>query len=162
MFKRYFKLRRITFSIKNPCSLCRNSYHVRIGMNWRSPLHTRHHMGGDATDPGIWRQGPHSSPGSSQAPYKCSKNISHNGTDHTPPVSNNVFKSIPSIAYSKLSLSTFTRRYLLPVMSEGSNCTLAKTSPTGNVLRDAVSFRGIKSNPGKTKRHTTCLVMFTE
>ena len=39
-----------------PCSLCRNSYHVCIGMTWRSPLHTRHHIGGNTNNPGIWRQ----------------------------------------------------------------------------------------------------------
>ena len=86
----------------------RNSCHVCIGMIWQSSLHTRRHMGGNSADPGIWRQGPHSSPGSPQAPYKCSKNISHEGTDQTQSfclLSTMYFKSIPSIAYSKLSVS---------------------------------------------------------
>ena len=99
------------------------------------------------------RQGPHSSPGSPQAPYKCSNIISHKGTDQTQSfclLSTMYFKSIPSI------------RYLSPVMRDGSNCTLFNSSPAGNVLQDAVSFWGIKANPGKATRQTTCPVMFTE
>ena len=56
-----------------PCSFDRNSCHVCIGTILRSPLHTRHHMGGSLMDPRIQRQGHQSSPGSLQAAYKCSK-----------------------------------------------------------------------------------------
>ena len=148
-----------------PCSFDRNSCHVCIGTILWSPLHTWHHMGGSLMDPRIRRQGHHYCPGSLQTPYKCSKNISHKGAEHIQlflSVINHVFKSIPSIAYSKLSVSIFTRRYLSPVMRDGSNCTLVSSSPARNVLQDAVSFWGIKSNPDKATRQTTCFVIVTE
>ena len=87
----------------------RNSCHVCIGMIWQSSLHTRRHMGGNSADPGIWRQGPHSSPGSPQAPptnairtYPMKVQIKHCCFVC---LSTMYFKSIPSIAYSKLSVS---------------------------------------------------------
>ena len=75
---------------------------------------------------------------------------------------NNVFHCIPSIAYSKVSVSIFTRRYLSPVMRDGSNCTLLNSSPAGNVVQHAVYFRGIQSNPCETARQTACPIVFTE
>ena len=106
-----------------PCSLYRNSCHVCIGMIWQSPLHTRRHMGGNSTDPRIWRQGPHSSPGPLQAPYKCIQTypikvwIKHSRFVCCQQC-NLGPKCITSIAYSKLSVSIFSRRYLhLPLLN---------------------------------------------
>ena len=141
-----------------PWSLYRNLCHVCIGMIWWSSLHTWRHMGGNSTDLGIWRQGPHSSPGSPQAPYKCNKNISHEGTDQTL-----LFRLFFNNVFQKHSINCILKTFFVDIYKKISlNCTVVSSSPAMNVLQDVVSFRGRKSNPDKATRQTTCPVMVTE